>query len=126
MLLDAAVVMMQQYSTTVLLSNQVPPMAPNATPPPNVFQTNNPSWNNPPNQSDTPKVAKVAPTTNAPQASPSTETPESSVESSFDKPTTSKEGMSQDLSQDPSQVSQEEVIRRRRLQKFEQQTVETE
>ncbi|XP_056639572.1 E3 ubiquitin-protein ligase synoviolin [Diorhabda sublineata] len=113
MLLDAAVVMMQQYSTTVLLSTHVPQNASSTT---NVFQSNNPSWNIPQTQTETPKVAKVAPTTN----SQVTTTPE---ETQFDKPTTSK-GSSEPLKEeeqvDASQLTQEEVIRRRRLQKFEQ------
>ncbi|CAG9860385.1 unnamed protein product [Phyllotreta striolata] len=118
MLLDAAVVMMQQYSTTVLLSNQVPTTSSNATtPPPNLFSTNNASWSNSQGQSETPRVAKVAPTTNV-QSNSSSENGEGSSSDVFDKPTTSKEGPSLDA----SQVSQEEEIRRRRLQKFEQQT----
>lgn len=117
MLLDAAVVMMQQYSTTVLLSSHITPVSSASSSSPFL---NTPAWNNPPTQSETPKVAKVAPTTNAQVSTSTAGETSTAAETTFDKPTTSKTTNEEHLvEQGP--ISQEEIIRRRRLQKFEQQ-----
>lgn len=122
MLLDAAVVMMQQYSSLATVSQQTSQPSSTATTnttiPPNMFPPNLPTgssiWNTT-LPAESPKIAKVAPTTSS-QVNPTTETSE---EGNLDKPGTSKEGMSEET----VQVSPEEEIRRRRLQKFQQSTM---
>lgn len=116
--------MMQQYSSTVAISQQAPQASTTATAstttsiPPNIFAPNLPAgsniWNNPVPTTEFPKIAKVAPTT----SSQVNTTSESDGENNLDKPGTSKEGTSEET----TQMSPEEEIRRRRLQKFQQST----
>lgn len=116
MLLDTAVVMMQQYSSLAAVSQQMAA----ASNMPNGFQTNVPTgqniWSNSV-PTESPKIAKVAPTT----SSQVTSTTENTTDSSLDKPSTSKIEVQDETS---TNLSPEEEIRRRRLQKFQQSTTE--
>lgn len=120
MLLDTAVVMMQQYSSLAAVSQQLP----TASNTPNGFQSNLPTtgqniWSSTV-PAESPKVAKVAPTTST-QMSSSTEKLD---ESSLEKPSTSKTEVHEEEEDSTTPLSPEEEIRRRRLQKFQQNTAE--
>lgn len=116
MLLDTAVVMMQQYSSLAAVSQQIP----STSSMPNGFQTplstGQNIWSNSV-PTEAPKIAKVAPTTSS-QVSSTTENVE---ENSLDKPSTSKTEVQEETN---TTISPEEEIRRRRLQKFQQSTTE--
>lgn len=115
MLLDTAVVMMQQYSSLAAVSQQTP-------------STNSNTLNNLPTgqnsfsgsiPTDAPKIAKIAPTTSSQVNSTTTEsTPD---ENTLDKPSTSKSVVQEEIN---VTISPEEEIRRRRLQKFQQTATE--
>ncbi|KAJ8970065.1 hypothetical protein NQ314_001417 [Rhamnusium bicolor] len=117
-LLDAAVVMMQQYNTTAAFSTQIPQASfqPNISQV-NVSQTNNNSENSTKdhteNASQLPKIAKITPTTTT-QVNSVTE--KETVIPSTSKPSTSKEPSSE-----TSEVctSSDEELRRRRLERFQ-------
>lgn len=116
MLLDAAIVMMQQYSTTVPFSqhHMTPPPNTSATSPSssNVFPANGRNTTTP---TEFPKIAKVAPTTTAQVSSANESTDEV-------KPSTSQESNVSET----NVVTPEEEIRKRRLQRFQLGTTTTE
>lgn len=114
MLLDTAVVMMQQYSSLAAVSQQTPSTSSAAS----SFQTNLSNAQNIWSSSvptESPKIAKVAPTTSS-QMNSTTESTDANI---LDKPSTSKTNVQEEARED---VSPEEEIRRRRLQKFQQGT----
>ncbi|KAJ8957661.1 hypothetical protein NQ318_017553 [Aromia moschata] len=121
-LLDAAVVMMQQYNATVTASTQ----SPHSSSQPNVAPINipqpstllNPSNHNAtatvtPDQHDPAQTAATAPSTST-RASSSTD---GGTSTEFTKPSTSKE-LETEARESP--MTPEEEVRRRRLQRFQQ------
>nr|CAI5834437.1 unnamed protein product [Callosobruchus analis] len=69
MLLDAAVMMMQQYSSTVVMSQQMAQPTPSSSIPSNPGTSNGTLhggiWDNTSSSAESPKIAKVAPTTSS-------------------------------------------------------------
>lgn len=116
MLLDTAVVMMQQYSSLAAVAQQTPSTNSTST----SFQSNLPTgqtiWSSS-TPTESPKIAKVAPTTSSQVNS----TIENVDENNLHKPSTSKSETQEEAS---SNLTPEEEIRRRRLQKFQQNTTE--
>lgn len=109
--------MMQQYSSLAAVSQQMPTTSgmsngfqTNLSPGQNIWSSSVPT--------ESPKIAKVAPTTSS-QVSSSTDNLE---ETNLDKPSTSKVEVQEETESTP--ISPEEEIRRRRLQKFQQNTTE--
>lgn len=113
--MDTAVVMMQQYSSLAAVSQPIPSSSTSTG-----LQSNLPTgqnvWSNPV-PTESPKIAKVAPTTSS-QVNSTTDNVE---ETNIDKPSTSKTEVHEESN---LPLTPEEEIRRRRLQKFEQNTTE--
>ncbi|XP_023311109.1 E3 ubiquitin-protein ligase synoviolin A [Anoplophora glabripennis] len=121
-LLDAAVIMMQQYNTTATLSARVPQGVPPQAPETNQPQTNNATsasnHNSKTVSTDLPASLYESPkeTKNSSVATTSDGDSKSSTVDPSSKPCTSSEP-----SVDTNEVTPEEEVRRRRLQRFQLQ-----
>lgn len=107
---------MQQYSSLAAVSQQIPSTSSASS----GVQSNLPSgqnvWSNPV-PTESPKIAKVAPTTSS-QVNSTTDNVDAS---NIEKPSTSKTEVKEE---NTMPLTPEEEIRRRRLQKFQQNTTE--
>lgn len=115
-LLDTAVVMMQQYSSLAAVSQQIPTTSSASSGVQSNLSSGQNVWSNPV-PTESPKIAKVAPTTSS-QVNSTTDNVDVS---NVDKPSTSKTEVQEETTMP---LTPEEEIRRRRLQKFQQNTTD--